>query len=66
MCDPNAMGHDDSCVESLTSWFDYLSLESFLGFGWFGYVFKGVIFEFLIFTHIEPSKILGAELIVNL
>ncbi|OXA49655.1 cyclin-dependent kinase-like 1 [Folsomia candida] len=39
-----AMEVGEECVstESLTSWFDYLALESFLGSGSFGYVFKAV------------------------
>lgn len=30
----------DNPTTSLTSWFDYLSLEEFLGYGSFGFVFK--------------------------
>ncbi|XP_035700769.1 probable serine/threonine-protein kinase PknB [Folsomia candida] len=62
MCDPNAMGHDDSCVESLTSWFDYLSLESFLGFGWFGYVFKGISGQ----ANLSAVKVIFIDAIGNL
>ncbi|OXA49802.1 serine/threonine-protein kinase atg1-like [Folsomia candida] len=60
MGDTDPMDHD-SCVESLTSWFDYLSLESFLGCGSFGYVFKGISGQ----TNLSAVKVIFIDAIGN-
>ncbi|XP_021966505.1 sporulation protein kinase pit1 [Folsomia candida] len=61
MGDIDPIGHD-SCVESLTSWFDYLSLESFLGYGSFGYVFQGVSGQ----VNLSAVKIIFTDALGNL
>lgn len=45
----------DIPVESIASWFDYLTLETFLGSGSFGYVFKAVILSFCL-LHVLSRK----------
>ncbi|XP_035700830.1 uncharacterized protein LOC118433229 isoform X2 [Folsomia candida] len=52
---------EDISTESLTSWFDYLALESFLGSGSFGYVFKAVSGH----VHLSAVKVIFIDALGN-
>ncbi|XP_021963666.1 mitogen-activated protein kinase mpkC [Folsomia candida] len=51
----------DVPAESISSWFDYLTLESFLGSGSFGYVFKAISGQ----VYLSAVKVIFIDVVVD-